>query len=95
MLSKDGTGKYLYDKTVFFGQNCKRELIEFEWGFIIDENGQVVKFEREYGYSYPIIYKATREVLFQGCSKAVLVDYILVKKNGVITISSSSDWIKE
>ena len=60
----------------------------------IDENGEIVKFKRTYGYSYPIIYNCSGENAFQGCSKRSMVDYVLEYDDGTITISSSDDWIK-
>ena len=95
ILSKDGSGVYMHDETGFLKKGCTPEGINFEWGFIVNEQGELLKFERPYGFSYPVVYKATGDIQFQGCSKPFLVDYILVKKNGVITISSSSDWVKE
>ena len=95
ILKSDGSGFYMNDEPGMKKKDCPAGGIEFEWGFIVSEEGELVKFERPYGYSYPVIYKATGDVQFQGCTKPYLVDYILVKKNGVITISSSSDWVKE
>ncbi|MCK5705059.1 MAG: hypothetical protein KAI29_28100, partial [Cyclobacteriaceae bacterium] len=56
--------------------------------------GEIVKFKRTYGYSYPIIYNCSGENAFQGCSKRTMVDYVLEYDDGTITISSSDDWIK-
>lgn len=92
-LKKDGTGQYLYDVFGFAPDHCKKDTIDFEWGFIIDENDQLVNFEREYGLSYPIIYRSTGNTSWQGCTKKVFLDYLLVYKTGEITVSSSDDWI--
>ena len=94
LLRKDGTGEYRYDIHVSGKSSCLEGTIEFEWGFILDETNGVVRFEREYGYSYPIVYRATGERSFQGCQKEYLVDYILDKKNGRLAVSSSDDWEK-
>ena len=93
-LNEDGTGTYQYDIFGLAPQSCRRGPIDLEWGFITDENGQIVRFERDYGYSYPIIYKATGETSFQGCRKQVFVDYVLEYKDGNLSISSSGDWRK-
>ncbi|MFC2125580.1 hypothetical protein ACFLU5_12285 [Bacteroidota bacterium] len=95
LLNMDGTGIYVHDEPGIMKKDCTPGAIDFEWGFLISDQGEIVKFDRPYGFSYPVIYKATGDIQFQGCSKSFLIDYILVKKNGVITISSSSDWIKE
>ena len=94
-LNEDGTGSYLYDYQAFLPDNCEEGEIPFEWGFVIDEKGEVVKFERSYGYSYPIIYSCSGINSFQGCRVTSMVDYILVYKNGNITVSSSDDWKKQ
>ena len=95
ILNIDGTGLYMYDEPGMMKEGCTATVIEFEWGFLVNDEGEIVKYNRPYGLSYPVIYKATGEVEFQGCSKPFLVDFILVKDNGLITVSSSSDWIKE
>ena len=95
ILKEDGTGEYFYDEQGIFMKNCNSDIIKFEWGFIVDDRGEIVRFERDYGYSYPVIYLSTHELSFRDCSKSFMVDYILDKKNGIITISSSSDWEKE
>jgi hypothetical protein len=92
LLKEDGTGEYLYD--IFGPSSCKPGIITFEWGFLLDEKNNMIKIERDYGYSYPIVFKATSEFTFQGCSQAVFVDYILEYKNGDLHVSSSDDWIK-
>jgi hypothetical protein len=95
ILNEDGSGVYQHDESGMMKKGCTTEGIDFEWGFLVNDQGEVVKFDRPYGLSYPVIYKATGGFQFQGCSKPFLVDNILDKKGGVITISSSSDWIKE
>ncbi len=92
-LNKDGTGVYKYDIFGLAPASCKRTPITFEWGFLVNDKGQQVKRKRDYGYSYPILLKATSETTFQGCRTPVMMDYIL-DKNGVLNVSSSDDWIK-
>jgi hypothetical protein len=92
-LNADGSGIYNYDYAGL-SKTCPGELIEFDWGFVIDENNEIVRFERPYGYSYPIIYNCSGDNAFQGCTKRTMVDYILVYDNGTITVSSSDDWEK-
>lgn len=94
-LNIDGTGIYQHDESGIMKKNCPSGAIDFEWGFLLNDEGELVSFERPYGLSYPVIYVVTGNKQFQGCSKSYLVDYIMVKKNGVIAISSSSDWVKE
>lgn len=94
ILDSVGNGSYRYDY-LGISPNCNEEIIEFKWGFVLDENGDVLKFKREYGYSYPIIYNCIGDNTFQGCTKPTMVDYILEYNDGTITISSSDDWIKQ
>lgn len=93
LLNEDGTGTYHYDYAGL-SKSCNGELIDLHWGFILDENKQIVRFERPYGYSYPIIYNCSGENGFQGCTRRTMIDYILVYKDGTITVSSSDDWKK-
>lgn len=93
-LNADGTGVYRYDYQAFLPENCEPGEIPFEWGFVVDETGEVVRFERDYGFSYPIIYSCTGLNSFKGCRMTSMVDYLLVYKNGNITVSSSDDWKK-
>ncbi len=93
LLKDDGSGSYRYDYPGI-SPDCPGAQIEFSWGFIVDEGGEVVKFKRSYGYSYPIIYNCTSKNTFQGCTKPTMVDYILVYDDGTITVSSSDDWEK-
>jgi len=93
-LDNNGNGIYRYDYDGL-GAACPGEEITFKWGFILDESNEVVRLERSYGYSYPIIYNCIGENAFQGCTKTSMVDFILVYKNGTITISSSDDWVKK
>lgn len=92
-LNEDGYGVYQYDYPGL-SPDCSGDEIEFRWGFILDENGEIVRFDRSYGYSYPIIYNCSGENAFQGCTKRTMIDYILEYDNGTITVSSSDDWIK-
>lgn len=92
-LDDDGNGVYRYDYEGL-GADCPGEDITFKWGFILDEHNEVVKLERSYGFSYPIIYNCSGENAFQGCTKRTMVDFILVYKDGTMTISSSDDWVK-
>ena len=92
-LNDDGSGIYQYDYPKL-SSDCPGEDITFRWGFIVDENGEVLKFERSYGFSYPIIYNCSGENAFQGCTTRFMVDYILAYDDGTITISSSDDWEK-
>jgi hypothetical protein len=94
LLNEDGTGEYNYDIFGMAPKSCKPSVITFEWGFLLDQNYEIVRFERDYGYSYPILYRSTGEISFQGCSKVVFMDYILVYNNGEIHVSSSDDWVK-
>lgn len=93
LLSENGTGEYRYD-IVFPATGCDSGIIQFEWGFLVDENDSIVRFEREYGFSYPIIYKCTGKNCFQGCRVSYLVDYIMDKKGEILEVSSSDDWVK-
>lgn len=94
-LNADGTGKYLYD---FYLPNaeCPKDTIDIEWGFILNEKKEIIKFERAYGFSYPILYRSTNEISFQGCTRDIMLDYILeYNVDEFLTVSSSDDWIKE
>jgi len=62
--------------------------------FLINKEGGVVKFDREYGYSYPILLNSTGETSFQGCREAVLLDFLLEYKDGSLGVSSSDNWKK-
>ena len=94
-LKKDGSGQYKYDIFAFALPNCKPGPIPLIWGMLIDDKGEIVKFEREYGFSYPILYQSTSDNGFQGCRKKVLLDFIIEKKDGSLEISSSDDWQKK
>lgn len=93
-LKSDGTGKYNYDVFGFAPSECKKEVINIEWGFLIDENAEVVSFSREYGESFPILMKSMSETKFEGCRKEVLLDFMMVYKDGKIGVSSSDNWLK-
>jgi len=92
-LNADGTGTYKYDVFGLAPSSCKNTPITFEWGFLLNEKGEVLKRKRDYGYSYPILLNATSETTFQGCRTPVMMDYILDKK-GILNVSSSDDWKK-
>lgn len=95
-LNPDGTGMYLYDAKVVLPPGCNLDTISLEWGFIVDDNNEIVRFKRDYGFSYPIIYKSIGKTTFQGCSKTIFLDYILeYRKNNFLTIASSDDWVKK
>ena len=94
LLDEDGNGIYQYDYPGIT-PDCPGETIDFKWGFILDENGEIVRFKRAYGYSYPIIYNCISENAFQGCTRRTMVDYVLEYDDGTITISSSDDWVKK
>ena len=93
-LKKDGTGEYKYDIFGVAESGCKEDVIRFEWGFPVDKANKRVKFKKPYGYSYPIIFKCTGDVCFQGCSKQYIIDFILDKNDGRLHVSSSDDWKK-
>jgi hypothetical protein len=93
-LNPDGSGIYKYDYTGL-SKSCDGELIEVNWGFVIGENNEIIRAERPYGYSYPIIYNCSGANAFKNCTERIMVDYILVYKDGTITISSSDDWKKQ
>mgnify|MGYP005995717795 CR=1 FL=1 len=94
MLNEDGTGLYKYDIFGFAPKGCKNEPIQLEWGFLVSKEGDVVKFEREYGHSYPILLKSIGETSFQGCRESVLLDFLLEYKDGSLGVSSSDNWKK-
>lgn len=93
-LNADGTGIYKYDVFGFAPSSCKKGEITIQWGFLIEEDGKIVSFDREYGKSYPILMKSTGETQFQGCRTPVMLDFIMEYKNGQLGVSSSDDWIK-
>ncbi len=92
-LNENGTGEYKYDQLVFPVSGCTSDPIQFEWGFILDDNGKPVKFSREYGFSYPILLKSTSKNSFKGCRDQIVVDFI-IEKDQALHISSSDDWKK-
>jgi len=94
-LNEDGTGAYNYDVFGFAPSGCKKDVIQIEWGFLVDENNEVVSFEREYGKSYPVLFKSLGDTQFQGCRTPVMLDFIMEYENGQLGVSSSDDWIKE
>jgi hypothetical protein len=94
-LNSDGTGEYRYDYMLQSAPDCSRGVISMEWGFLVDDSGEMVRFSREYGYSYPIIYLCPEGPCFQGCRKTFMVDYILEKSDGSLSVSSSDNWSKK
>lgn len=92
-LNADGSGVYKYDFPKL-STACSGEDIAINWGFIVEDNGEIVRFKRKYGYSYPIVYNCSGENTFQGCTKRTMIDYLLEYDDGTITISSSDDWKK-
>jgi hypothetical protein len=95
-LRPDGSGTYRYDDAAVPGfRDCSPGEISLFWGFILTEDGEPLRFERPYGFSYPIVYIATEGQLFQGCSRTALIDYLLEYRNGSITVSSSDDWVRQ
>lgn len=95
MLNEDGSGLYKYDIFGFSPASCKNQPIQIEWGFMVDENNEILKFKREYGFSYPFLLKSIGETSFKGCQDQVLLDFILEYKDGTLGISSSDDWKKQ
>ena len=94
LLNEDGSGEYLNDYFGYAEPSCKSGPISFNWGFLVDEYNNVVRFKRDYGFSYPVIYVSTGDSGFQGCRRKYLVDYLMVRTNGSIGVSSSDDWEK-
>lgn len=95
LLNEDGTGLYKYDMFGFAPTSCKNQPIQIEWGFMIDKSNEILKFDREYGYSYPILLRSVGETSFKGCRDEVLLDFILEYKDGSLGVSSSDDWKKQ
>lgn len=93
ILRKDGTGEYKYDIFGLAPTSCKRGPIQFIWGFIVNEKGDIVRNERAYGFSYPVLLKSSGENSFQGCRTEVMMDFIL-RKGEKLQVSSSDDWEK-
>lgn len=94
-LNEDGTGTYEYDVFGFAPSSCKKQAIPIIWGFLLDENNEIVSFEREYGLSFPILMQSTGETQFQGCRTPVMLDFIMQYDTGQLGISSSDDWVKD
>ena len=93
-LKSDGSGTYKYDMFGFAQASCINQPIKIEWGFMLDKNNEILKFDREYGYSYPVLLKSIGDTSFKGCRDEVLLDFILEYKDGSLGISSSDDWKK-
>jgi hypothetical protein len=94
-LRPDGTGTYVYDIFGIAPADCIKGPISFEYGFLVDENNSPIKLERDYGWSYPVLFKVTGETAFQGCRTKVMLDFILEKKDGSLHVSSSDNWVKQ
>lgn len=94
-LNNDGTGKYNYDVFGFAPKTCKKDIIDMEWGFLLDDKNNIVSFKREYGESFPILMQSTGSTKFQGCRTEVLLDFIMVYKDGKIGVSSSDNWVRQ
>lgn len=94
-LKPDGTGTYVYDIFGVAPADCKKGPISLRYGFLLDENDSLVRMERDYGYSYPILLESTGETAFQGCRTRVMLDFLMVYNNGGIGLSSSDDWIRQ
>jgi hypothetical protein len=92
-LNADGTGEYKYDVFGYAPASCERKPIAFIWGFILDKDGNLLKNERDYGFSYPILLKSTGSNSFQGCRTEVLKEFIL-NRGKTLHVSSSDDWQK-
>jgi hypothetical protein len=92
-LNADGTGEYKYDIFGLAPASCERKPIQFQWGFILDDEGKIIKNKRDYGFSYPILMESTGSNSFQGCRKPVMKDFIL-RRGESLHVSSSDDWVK-
>lgn len=92
-LNSDGTGEYKYDIFGFAPVTCDRGPIKIIWGFMLNDDGSLVKNKRDYGYSFPILLQSVGTNSFQGCRKVVMKDFIL-KRGEELHVSSSDDWKK-
>ena len=92
-LNPDGTGEYKYDIFGLAPASCERKPIQFKWGFMLDEKGEIIKNKRDYGFSYPMLLESTGSNSFQGCRRQVMKDFIL-ERNKALHVSSSDDWEK-
>ena len=90
VLNSDGSGEYKSDYSL---NSCDNTSFRIDWGFLMDENGEIVKIKRSYGFSYPVVYKSLDGKRFKGCKETLFFDYLL-EKNGRIEVSSSDDWKK-
>lgn len=93
LLRADGTGEYKYDVFGLAPADCPRQPITLIWGFLLDEQGELVRRQRDYGYSYPLLLQSTGRTSFQGCRQPVMMDYLL-DKGEYLHIASSDDWRK-
>ena len=94
LLNRDGTGEYKYDIFGIASPGCREGVITFDWGCPVDGNDNNVKFRKTYGFSYPVIFKCSGDICFQGCTREYIVDFILDKNDGKLLVSSSDDWEK-
>ncbi len=94
-LNSDGTGTYLYDRFGFAQPGCTNTPVAFHWGFILDKENKIVEYQRAYGQSIPIVLQSTTTQQFKGCREAAIVDFLMVKKDNTIGVSSSDDWVKK
>jgi hypothetical protein len=94
-LKHDGTGTYVYDIFGVAPADCKKGPISFRYGFLLDDNDSLVRMERDYGYSYPILLESIGETSFQGCRTRVMLDFLMVYNDGSVGVSSSDDWIRQ
>ena len=76
-------------------ENRKKAPISMDYGFLVDDNNKVIRLKREYGFSYPVLFRSTGSTSFQGCRTPVMLDFLLVYEDGSITVSSSDDWLKQ
>ncbi|MEJ2003506.1 MAG: hypothetical protein P8X57_00740 [Cyclobacteriaceae bacterium] len=94
-LNPDGSGVYVYDIFGVAPASCTKGPISFRYGFLIDDNDSIVRMQRDYGYSYPILLESTGENAFQGCRTRVLLDFLMEYNDGSIGVSSSDDWTRQ
>lgn len=92
-LNPDGSGVYKYDIFGMAPPSCERKPIQLKWGFILNEDGKIIKNKRDYGFSYPILLESTGSNSFQGCRTPVMKDFILLRGEA-LHVSSSDDWQK-
>ena len=89
-LNPDGTGEYKYDIFAFPMPGCTPAPIKIEWGFMLDEDGNTIQLKRDYGFSYPILYKSVGKNSFKGCRDEMLLDFIIEQKLADAVIHEAS-----